>query len=62
MSQFTVKWIIEGEKIVEAASVEAAEEAVHKELVSVLTNPEHWPEALGARSIQGAGSPVQKPE
>lgn len=62
MPQFTVKWIIEGERTVEAESVEAAEEQVHKDLVSVLTNPEKWPEALGARSIQGAGSPAPKPE
>ncbi|MBU3731871.1 MAG: hypothetical protein FGM26_10075 [Beijerinckiaceae bacterium] len=56
MAQFTVKWIIEGEMTVEAETVEAAEERVHKDLVSVLTNPEKWPEVLGARSIQGAGS------
>lgn len=56
MPHFTVKWIIEGERTVEAESVEAAEERVHKDLVSVLTNPEKWPEALGAHSIQGAGS------
>lgn len=62
MTQFTVKWIIEGEMTVEADTVEAAEERVHKELVSVLTNPEKWPEALGARSIQGAGSAAVKPE
>lgn len=62
MTQFTVKWIIEGEMTVEADTVEAAEERVHKELVSVLTNPEKWPEALGARSIQGAGSAAAKPE
>ena len=62
MPQITVKWIIEGEKTVEAATVEAAEEAVHKELVTVLTNPAHWPESLGARSIQGAGSLIEKPE
>lgn len=62
MTQFTVKWIIEGEMTVEADTVEAAEERVHKELVSVLTNPEKWPEALGARSIQGAGNVTAKPE
>ena len=62
MTQFVVKWIIEGEMTIEADTVEAAEERVHKELVSVLTNPEKWPEALGARSIQGAGSAAVKPE
>ena len=62
MPQFTVKWIIEGEMTVEAASLEAAEEAVHKELVAVLTDPARWAEALGARSIQGAGAPADKPE
>lgn len=62
MAQFVVKWIIDGEMTVEADTVEAAEERVHKELVAVLTNPEKWPEALGARSIQGAGSEAQKPE
>lgn len=62
MSQFTVKWIIEGEMTVEAETVEAAEERVHKELVTVLTNPDKWPEALGARSIQGAGSASNEAE
>lgn len=62
MPQITVKWIIEGEKTVEAASVEAAEEAIHQELVSVLTNPEHWPEALGALSVQGSGRVVPRTE
>lgn len=60
MPQITVKWIIEGEKTVEAASIEAAEDTVQKELVAVLTNPEHWPESLGARSIQGTGSEADK--
>jgi len=62
MSQFIVKWIIEGDMTIEADTVEAAEEHVHKKLVAVLTDPEKWPEALGARSIQGAGSVAQKPE
>lgn len=62
MPKITVKWIIEGEMTVDAATVEAAEEQVHKDLVAVLTNPEKWPESLGARSIQGAGSSASKPE
>lgn len=62
MSKFTVKWIIEGEMTIEADTLEAAEEQVHKELVKVLTDPQRWPEALGARSIQGAGAPADKPE
>jgi hypothetical protein len=62
MNQVTVKWIIEGEMTVEADTVEAAEEQVHKELVKVLTDPQRWPEALGARSIQGAGAPAEKSE
>ena len=62
MPQITIKWIIEGEMTVEAETVEAAEERVHKELVSVLTNPEKWPEALGARSIQGAGTAATQTE
>ena len=62
MPKFTVKWIIEGEMTVEADAVEAAEEQVHKELVKVLTDPQRWPEALGARSIQGAGAAADKPE
>lgn len=62
MPKFTVKWIIEGEMTVDADTVEAAEEQVHKELVKVLTDPQCWPEVLGARSIQGAGAPDDKPE
>jgi hypothetical protein len=62
MPQITVKWIIEGEMTVEADTVEAAEEQVHKELVKTLTDPQRWPEELGARSIQGAGSPAGKSE
>ena len=62
MSKFTVKWIIEGEMTIEADTVEAAEEQVHKELVKVLTDPQRWPEVLGARSIQGAGAPADKAE
>lgn len=62
MPQFTVKWIVEGEKTVEADTIEAAEAAVHRELVGVLTDASRWPEALGARSVQGSGSENQKPE
>ena len=62
MAHYVVKWIIEGEMTVEADKIEAAEEQVHKELVKVLTDPQRWPEALGARSIQGAGAPAEKPE
>jgi hypothetical protein len=62
MPHFTVKWIVEGEKTIEAASIEAAEEAVHKELVTVLTDGSRWPEALGAKSIQGAGAPAEQSE
>jgi hypothetical protein len=62
MPKFTVKWIIEGEMTVEAEQLETAEEHVHKELVKVLTDPQRWPEALGARSIQGAGAPAEKSE
>jgi hypothetical protein len=62
MPQITVKWIIEGEMTVEADTVEAAEEQVHKELVKTLTDPQRWPEELGARSIQGAGSSAGKSE
>lgn len=60
MAQVTVKWIIEGEMTIEAETVEAAEERVHKELVAVLTNPEKWPASLGAQSIQGSGSAAEK--
>lgn len=62
MPQITVKWIIEGEMTVDAASVERAEEQVHKELVKVLTDPQRWPDELGARSIQGAGALTNPPE
>ena len=62
MPQFTVKWIVEGEKTIEAETLEAAEQAVHKELVAVLTDGSRWPENLGTRSVQGAGREADKPE
>lgn len=54
MQKFLVKWIVEGEMLVEAASAEAAEAVVQQHLVATITNADKWPQELGAQGIQGA--------
>ena len=56
MQKFVVKWLVDGEMIVEATDIESAERAVQQQLVLTITNPEKWPAELGANGIQGAAS------
>jgi len=54
--KYKVKWIIDGEISIEAASTEEAEKLVQEMLVSTLTDNERWPAGLGAMGIQGAAT------
>ena len=58
MSKFTVKWIIDGELTIEASDSEHAERLVQELLVVTITDPERWPEELGAQGIQGVATPI----
>lgn len=58
MARFTVKWIIDGEMIVEASDSDHAERLVQELLVVTMTDPQRWPEELGAQGIQGVATPV----
>ena len=59
MAKFTVKWIIDGEMTVEASDSEHAERLVQELLVVTMTDPQRWPEELGAQGIQGVATPVE---
>lgn len=56
MQKFVVKWLVDGEMVVEAPDVESAERLVQQQLVLTITNPDKWPAELGANGIQGAAS------
>lgn len=58
MSAYVVKWIIDGEMIVEADDVAAAEIAAQQSLVAILSDEAKWPAALGVKGIQGAAEKV----
>ena len=59
MAKFTVKWIIDGELTVDASDSEHAERLVQELLVVTITDPERWPEELGAQGIQGVATPSE---
>ena len=59
MAKFSVKWIVDGELSVEATDAEHAERLVQELLVVTITDPERWPEELGAQGIQGYASPIE---
>lgn len=59
MPSYVVKWIIEGEMIVEADAVAAAEMTAQQSLVAILSDEDKWPAALGAKGIQGAAEKVE---
>jgi hypothetical protein len=56
MQRFVVKWLVDGEMIVEAPDAASAEQLVQQQLVLAITDPDKWPAELGANSIQGAAS------
>lgn len=56
MQKFVVKWLVDGEMIVEAPDLETAEQFVQQQLVAAITDQDKWPAELGAKGIQGAAS------
>ena len=56
MQKFVVKWLVDGEMVVEAPDLETAEQFVQQQLVATITDPDRWPAELGANGIQGAAS------
>jgi hypothetical protein len=60
MSAYVVKWIIDGEMIIEADDVAAAENAAQQMLVAVLSDQDKWPASLGVKGIQGAAEKVEQ--
>jgi hypothetical protein len=59
MAKFTVKWIVDGELVVEATDSEHAERLVQELLVVTITDPDRWPVELGAQGIQGVANPTE---
>ena len=58
MPAYSVKWIVDGEMIIEAESLEAAESMAQEKLVAILADPNSWPAELGTRGIQGSAQPL----
>lgn len=56
MQKFVVKWLVDGEMVVQAPDLETAEQFVQQQLVAVITDPDRWPAELGANGIQGAAT------
>ena len=52
--QYSVKWILNGEMLIEASDKETAERLAQEQLVATVVNPDQWPQELGAQGIQGA--------
>lgn len=57
--KYSVKWIIEGEMMIEAASKEEAENLAQQVLVATLTDADRWPAELGAQGIQGVATELK---
>ena len=56
MQKFVVKWLVDGEMVVEAPDLETAEQFVQQQLVATITDADRWPAELGANGIQGAAT------
>jgi hypothetical protein len=56
MQKFVVKWLVDGEMVVQAPDLETAEQFVQQQLVATITDPDKWPAELGANGIQGAAT------
>lgn len=56
MQKFVVKWLVDGEMVVQAPDLETAEQFVQQQLVSTITDADRWPAELGANGIQGAAT------
>ncbi len=60
MQNFVVKWLVDGEMVVQALDLESAEQFVQQQLVATITDPDRWPAELGANGIQGAATLAEK--
>ncbi len=58
MQKYSVKWILNGEMMIEASDAQTAERIAQEQLVATVMNPDHWPQELGAQGIQGAASEI----
>ena len=58
MQTYLVKWILNGEMIIEATDAQTAERIAQERLVATITDANRWPEELGAQGLQGAASEV----
>ena len=58
MQKYSVKWILNGEMLIEAADAQTAERLAQEQLVATVMNPDAWPQELGAQGIQGAASEI----
>jgi hypothetical protein len=58
MQKYSVKWILNGEMVIEASDAQTAERVAQEQLVATVMNPDHWPQELGAQGIQGAASEI----
>ncbi len=58
MQKYSVKWILNGEMVIEASDAQTAERIAQEQLVATVMNPDHWPQELGAQGIQGAASEI----
>ena len=56
MQKFVVKWLVDGEMVVQAPDLETAEQFVQQQLVATITDADRWPAELGANGIQGAAT------
>jgi len=59
MPAYVVKWIINGEMMVEAEDVAAAEIVAEQSLVAVLSDEKKWPATLGVKGIQGVAEKAE---
>ncbi len=59
MQTYLVKWILNGEMIIEATDAQTAERIAQERLVATITDTNRWPEELGAQGLQGAASEVE---
>ena len=58
MQKYSVKWILNGEMLIEAADAQTAERLAQEQLVATVMNPDAWPQELGAQGIRGAASEI----
>ena len=57
--KYAVKWMIEGQIVIEAPSKEEAETLAQQLLVATLTDENRWPAELGAQGIEGTATELK---